>query len=72
MARRKVKSNVTEFPLRKKGVRCFVLAKGCALTGTKRGLVSEGDLVTADDFIEGQLGVDKWVSRGFLVPIEDE
>jgi len=45
----------------------FFIAEGCALTGTKRGLLHPGDRVTVDDLRDGQEGFDRWMAAGFIV-----
>jgi hypothetical protein len=48
----------------------FVIAEGCALTGTRRGLLSEGDVVAVQDLLDGQEGLDRWIKAGFIVKKE--
>jgi hypothetical protein len=49
----------------------YIIAPGRAITGTKRGLLQEGDPVCAQDLLDGELGMDRGIASGFFIPKEN-
>ncbi len=45
----------------------FVVAKGCAVSTAKRGIISEGCELRPEDFARGQLDITELVARGAVV-----
>jgi hypothetical protein len=48
----------------------YIIAPGRAITGTKRGLLQDGDPIRAKDLLDGEIGLAMGIASGFFIPKE--
>ena len=49
----------------------YIIAPGRALTGTKRGLLQDGDRVCAKDLLDGEDGMSRGIAAGVFIHKEE-